>query len=275
MKKRRWQNNGDDVVDLTQDTADSDIIIVSETQNQAENISGDRAKQRRMDEDYELAMALQEQMLQEQSEQQQQRLFDAPELSLMPNTYQDPMNSLFHFGDLDSEYYQRNLTPSPRRRHGLLQRWRNRHDHSHRRNRGTQSLVTPSIDRLYEESMELRLLSQMLLDDVNLLSAAFGTYNNNEPAESYEDLLELGQQIGNVQRGLTEHEVDLIPVISYTNSLEHKECSICMSKYELGDQLMILPSCLHAFHKDCIKIWLKQNRQCCICREDLGASLQQ
>ncbi|KAI3632129.1 hypothetical protein MIR68_009965 [Amoeboaphelidium protococcarum] len=274
MKKRKWQDNGDDVVDLTQDTADSDIIIVGEANNQAENISRDRAKQKRMDGDYEYALALQEQMLQAESEQQQ-RLSDTPELSLIPSTYQDPMNSLFHFGDLDSEQYQRNLTPSPRRRHGLLQRWRNRQDHRHRRIRDTQILVTPSIDRLYEESMELRLLSQMLLDDVNLLSAAFGTYNNDEPAESYEDLLELGQQIGNVQRGLTKREFDLIPVIPYTNSLEHKECAICMSKYELGDQLMILPSCLHAFHKDCIEIWLKQNRQCCICREDVGVSLQQ
>jgi len=55
-----------------------------------------------------------------------------------------------------------------------------------------------------------------------------------------------------------------------TNHLRQKaafsactSCSICISDFEQGEQVCLLPKCGHAFHKDCIKQWLTEKKQCC------------
>src|SRR5207248_9774127 len=45
-------------------------------------------------------------------------------------------------------------------------------------------------------------------------------------------------------------------------------CSICLESYEDGDELRNL-WCSHHFHKDCVDEWLKLNKKCPMCREDV------
>jgi len=46
------------------------------------------------------------------------------------------------------------------------------------------------------------------------------------------------------------------------------ECSICLENYKKDDMIIIL-SCNHNFHDDCLKGWFKNNNSCPHCRENI------
>ncbi|CAN0841379.1 RING-H2 finger protein ATL8, partial [Linum grandiflorum] len=49
-------------------------------------------------------------------------------------------------------------------------------------------------------------------------------------------------------------------------------CSICLSEYQNGDSLRLLPNCGHVFHKGCIDLWLStRSSSCPICRDQAVA----
>ena len=53
-------------------------------------------------------------------------------------------------------------------------------------------------------------------------------------------------------------------------SFKHQlECTICATAYEDYDIISILTGCKHCFHKPCIDEWLRQKRECPICRVPL------
>lgn len=45
-----------------------------------------------------------------------------------------------------------------------------------------------------------------------------------------------------------------------------RECSICLSEFEEGDELRTLPQCMHSFHVACIDMWLYSHPNCPMCR---------
>ena len=55
-------------------------------------------------------------------------------------------------------------------------------------------------------------------------------------------------------------------------------CAICLSSYNEGDILKILPNCRHIFHIDCISQWLMEHSNLCplcrlpvvVCKEEEG-----
>ena len=49
-----------------------------------------------------------------------------------------------------------------------------------------------------------------------------------------------------------------------------KVCPICMETYEVGDDIAWSKNegCCHAFHLDCISVWLMENDDCPMCRRD-------
>ena len=48
----------------------------------------------------------------------------------------------------------------------------------------------------------------------------------------------------------------------------NRECSICLEEYNQNDKVANL-NCNHNYHWECIKIWLKENNTCPICRENI------
>ncbi|XP_073001605.1 probable E3 ubiquitin-protein ligase HIP1 isoform X2 [Typha latifolia] len=88
---------------------------------------------------------------------------------------------------------------------------------------------------------------------------------------SYEELLALEEQIGNVNTGLSEETIIKClkqrKYISITlEPLEEVEpCSICQEEYVDGEELGRL-DCGHDFHTDCIKQWLMLKNLCPICK---------
>lgn len=78
-------------------------------------------------------------------------------------------------------------------------------------------------------------------------------------------------------KGLDESIIRSIPVIKFRKlgMAEHErekadpesyECAVCLSEFEDGEKLRVIPNCCHAFHIDCIDIWLQGNANCPLCR---------
>ncbi|KAG2393299.1 hypothetical protein C9374_006830 [Naegleria lovaniensis] len=75
--------------------------------------------------------------------------------------------------------------------------------------------------------------------------------------------------IVNTQHGHQHHTSDSsIPECSQTLAREllDETCCICLSKYECGEVVCTLPTCLHRYHKDCIHQALRMRNQCPICK---------
>ena len=50
---------------------------------------------------------------------------------------------------------------------------------------------------------------------------------------------------------------------------EKKDCVICLENFKNKDKAIILP-CIHLFHNDCIKSWLKKHNSCPICKFEIS-----
>ncbi|XP_013648261.2 E3 ubiquitin-protein ligase ATL4 [Brassica napus] len=72
--------------------------------------------------------------------------------------------------------------------------------------------------------------------------------------------------------------LDSLPVFKFSSvtrrssASNSSDCAVCLSRFEPDDQLRLLPLCCHAFHADCIDIWLVSNQTCPLCRSPLFAS---
>ncbi|XP_011088238.1 E3 ubiquitin-protein ligase MBR2 [Sesamum indicum] len=86
---------------------------------------------------------------------------------------------------------------------------------------------------------------------------------------SYEELLALEEQIGNVSTGLTEEKIKscmkqrTYEAMGVSSNME--PCCICQEDYISGDDIGIL-DCSHEFHSGCIKQWLTLKNLCPICK---------
>ncbi|XP_047938825.1 E3 ubiquitin-protein ligase RHA2B-like [Salvia hispanica] len=52
-----------------------------------------------------------------------------------------------------------------------------------------------------------------------------------------------------------------------SNHPNWKECSVCLSEFEQGDEAMEVVDCRHVFHHSCLEKWLRWHRGTCpLCR---------
>ncbi|XP_068656317.1 RING-H2 finger protein ATL65-like [Aristolochia californica] len=74
--------------------------------------------------------------------------------------------------------------------------------------------------------------------------------------------------------GLHESIIKTIPLSVYTNTKRRspssesggRDCAVCLLEFEENDYVRTLPVCSHAFHVDCIDIWLRSHANCPLCR---------
>ncbi|MQM08122.1 hypothetical protein Taro_040973 [Colocasia esculenta] len=96
------------------------------------------------------------------------------------------------------------------------------------------------------------------------------TWLEVDPDElSYEELIALGEAVGTESRGLAADTIASLPSVSYKKPL--CRCVICRLDYEDGDSLIVL-SCKHMYHPDCINQWLQINKVCPICSAEVSTS---
>ncbi|KAH6824744.1 hypothetical protein C2S53_010819 [Perilla frutescens var. hirtella] len=70
--------------------------------------------------------------------------------------------------------------------------------------------------------------------------------------------------------GLDPATISSLPVTSY-GSVSKKpshgaECAICLSMFQEGEKVKVLPLCRHGFHSDCVDEWLRTRSSCPLCR---------
>uniref|UniRef100_A0AAZ3RZE3 RING-type E3 ubiquitin transferase n=1 Tax=Oncorhynchus tshawytscha TaxID=74940 RepID=A0AAZ3RZE3_ONCTS len=105
--------------------------------------------------------------------------------------------------------------------------------------------------------------------------------------ESYEELLQLEDRLGSVNRGAIQTTIerftfphkykkripqDLKLGLEDDELDTDEKCTICLSMLEDGEDVRRLP-CMHLFHQACVDQWLATSRKCPICRVDIETQL--
>ncbi|MCD7467866.1 hypothetical protein HAX54_005517 [Datura stramonium] len=105
--------------------------------------------------------------------------------------------------------------------------------------------------------------STLILVDPSLLNHT----NNNVPSST---------KLGN--RGIKKKALKTFPIVTYTSELKHpgigSDCVICLSEFEIGEKIKVLPKCNHDFHVKCIDKWLNSHSSCPTCRNCLIETCQ-
>uniref|UniRef100_A0A5B7API0 RING-type E3 ubiquitin transferase n=2 Tax=Davidia involucrata TaxID=16924 RepID=A0A5B7API0_DAVIN len=87
---------------------------------------------------------------------------------------------------------------------------------------------------------------------------------------SYEELLDLGESIGNVNTGLSEDNISnsLMETIYRPSdqNLEEGSCAICLEEYKNEEEVGTVKNCGHNYHVGCIRKWLLMKNVCPICK---------
>lgn len=90
---------------------------------------------------------------------------------------------------------------------------------------------------------------------------------------TYEELQSLSEAIGTKSRGLSDELLSYLPVSTYKTGPfqrreNHEQCVICLMTYKNRDKLITL-LCQHQYHEGCITKWLKINKTCPVCKEEV------
>ncbi|XP_054815178.1 probable E3 ubiquitin-protein ligase ZFP1 isoform X2 [Prosopis cineraria] len=150
----------------------------------------------------------------------------------------------------------------------------------HRSHRG----VTPDTSLRHQNSRPMSFLhvdDVALLDEVeNLIDHHHGDMRLDIEDMSYEELLALGERIGNVSTGLSEETIttqlktktfDCSGAANLKEAAsedeENDSCIICLDEYKKLDTVGIL-ECGHEYHADCLKKWLLLKNVCPICKSE-------
>ncbi|GLJ39555.1 hypothetical protein SUGI_0808190 [Cryptomeria japonica] len=85
----------------------------------------------------------------------------------------------------------------------------------------------------------------------------------------------VNNDIPEVGPGLERTVIESFPVFSYSlvkglkSEAKGSECAVCLSDFEGQEMLRLLPKCSHAFHPECIDMWLCSHTTCPLCRTSL------
>ncbi|KAI7724818.1 hypothetical protein M8C21_021016, partial [Ambrosia artemisiifolia] len=92
---------------------------------------------------------------------------------------------------------------------------------------------------------------------------------------TYEELVALGEQIGNAGSGLSKNFIfDHLKMRIYTSSNPEDAsssdpnlnfCTICQMEYNDQEKIGML-DCSHEYHVDCIEKWLVEKNSCPVCK---------
>ncbi|CAN6481384.1 unnamed protein product [Victoria cruziana] len=95
---------------------------------------------------------------------------------------------------------------------------------------------------------------------------------------SYEELLALGEAVGSQSKGLSADMIASLPSSIFKSSDSRngtsEQCVICRLDYDEGDRVIIL-SCKHTYHSECINNWLQINKVCPVCNVEVSTSTGQ
>ena len=105
-------------------------------------------------------------------------------------------------------------------------------------------------------------------------------YSENEEEENFYSILNNNNRIDflnflfNRQNNFVENEIKKLKDEIYSNCLneikiKNPKCTICLIDFTEKEKIKIFSCFQHIFHEDCIKNWLKNKRNCPVCRKQL------
>ncbi|KAJ7533520.1 hypothetical protein O6H91_13G053400 [Diphasiastrum complanatum] len=77
---------------------------------------------------------------------------------------------------------------------------------------------------------------------------------------------------GQKNDGLDREVIETFPVVAYSAASMAKnstECAVCLAEFQEDEKTRLLPKCNHAFHPECIDMWLCSHSTCPLCRISL------
>ena len=100
------------------------------------------------------------------------------------------------------------------------------------------------LDELLKKVEELHIILSEIINNSNKRK----DYLNDEDINKY----------------LNEIEINEISLKKYNK----QKCIICLDSYSISDKICFLP-CIHYFHFNCIKNWVKESNKCPICKHNI------
>jgi len=88
----------------------------------------------------------------------------------------------------------------------------------------------------------------------------------------YELLLQLDEEVA--RPTVSKNDVDSLPQVRVEQSVGER-CMVCLDNFRFGENVSLLPSCRHHFHRDCIAKWLlERHRVCPLCSVEVFPTQQ-
>lgn len=107
--------------------------------------------------------------------------------------------------------------------------------------------------------------------------------NSNNSSSSPEEVSPSPSEIPLPDKGVNKKVLQSIPKLIFTPSLLSPpstplpngmrmatDCPICLAEFEEGDEIRVLPRCMHVFHLHCVDTWFGSHSSCPFCRQLLG-----
>lgn len=142
-------------------------------------------------------------------------------------------------------------------------------------------------DRSAIRQAELTLGEEETLDEDLALALKLAQQENQPPPPpmynvdldnmSYEEILELQEQIGDVRQTNWSHRAESVIAkrctVATCKELENQghsldQCLICQHNFHPAERILLLP-CGHMFHHGCSFEWLSRHDTCCLCKKSI------
>lgn len=116
------------------------------------------------------------------------------------------------------------------------------------------------------QAEEERLLQRAIEESKNDAQAA-DPDNPDVDRMTYEQLMEMGDNAGQVSRGYSQVEIDRIRSRVWMHGRTKEEsCLICMENFTSGKKIKAL-KCGHEYDSSCIDEWLLKEKRCPVCSQ--------
>ena len=117
-----------------------------------------------------------------------------------------------------------------------------------------------AFNEALQEEFAIQAVNQQIIDELC----------PNPDAMTYEQLLQLEDNVGNVSKGLNAQQFESLPITKYNKEKysENFQCIICMEEFNEREKVKLLP-CGHIFHPNCIKEWLMKQKSCPFCKSEI------
>ena len=115
------------------------------------------------------------------------------------------------------------------------------------------------------QAEEERLLQRAIEESKNDAGAMADPNNPDVDRMTYEQLMEMQENAGHVNRGYTKDQINSLQSrMWYRGRTKEDSCLICMENFSAGKKVKTL-RCGHEYDADCIDTWLDKEKRCPVC----------